>query len=59
MIELLPLCAHAQVGDLTQHSRDLCGVDAEVLGAAAKRLTWEFWPWTVERFQTLPFRWKV
>lgn len=34
---------HAQVGDLTQHPRDLCGVDAAVWGAVAQGLTWEFW----------------
>lgn len=55
-MELLPLCAQAQVGGLTQHSKDLCGADAEVLGAAVQGLIGEFWPWMTEQLQTLPFR---
>lgn len=55
-MELLPLCAQAQEGGLTQHSKDLCGADAEVLGAAVQGLTGEFWPWMAEQLQTLPFK---
>lgn len=50
------LCAQAQEGGLTQHSKDLCGADAEVLGAAVQGLTGEFWPWMAEQLQTLPFK---
>ena len=41
-MELLPLCAQAQEGGLTQHSKDLCGADAEVLGAAVQGFIGEF-----------------
>ena len=48
-MELLPhLCAHAPIGDLIQHSKDLCGVDAGVKGGTAQGLTRELWPWTAE-----------
>lgn len=54
-MELLPPWAQAQVGSLTGHSKDLCGADAEVLGAAVQGLIVEFWPWMAEQLQTLPF----
>ena len=55
-MELLPLCAQAQEGGLTQHSKDLCGADAEVLGAAVQGFIGEFRPWMAEQLQTLPFK---
>lgn len=51
-MELLPLCAQAQEGGLTQHSKDLCGADAEVLGAAVQGFIGEFRPWMAEQLQT-------